>query len=226
MVATLREICSGAGDDGLLFDSRAMRGEEIRNKDDYGGVRVRMQAHLGGVRIPVQVDVGFGDAVIPAPEAVAIPTLLDLAAPRILAYPQQAVVAEKLEAMVSLGVTNSRMKDFFDLRALGASGAFDLETLLASLRATFDRRRTPLPRGEPLVLTEGFLSEPERAVQWRAFLRRSRLDAPVDAVVLTAELRRFLLPVFRAAVAPGFEPMHWRAGGPWQVVAGDSSGPE
>jgi len=179
---------------------------------------VRLQAHLGEARIPVQVDIGFGDAVVPPPEVAAFPTLLDHATPRVLVYPPQAVVAEKLEAMVSLGVTNSRMKDFFDLRTLAASGTFDLESLVSAVRATFARRGTPLAQDEPLVLTTGFLSEPERAVQWRAFLRRSRLEAPVDAATVTADLRRFLLPVLRGAASGGFAQMCWEAGGPWQTM--------
>jgi len=218
VVETVRAICSVPAEDGIDFDIDSIRGEEIRHPDDYGGVRVRLQAHLGEARIPVQIDIGFGDAVIPPPEVVAFPTLLDHHAPRVLVYPPQAVVAEKLEAMVSLGVTNSRMKDFFDLRTLAASRNFDLESLVAAVRATFERRGTPLTEDDPLVLTTGFLSEPEREVQWRAFLRRSRLEAPVDAATVTEDLRRFLLPVLRAAAAGSFTPMRWEASGPWRAM--------
>lgn len=135
-----------------------------------------------------------------------------------LAYPPEAVIAEKLEAIVSLGMINSRMKDFFDLRTLAASGTFDLESLVSAVRATFARRGTPLVQDEPLVLTTGFLSEPEREVQWRAFLRRSRLEAPVNAATVTADLRRFLLPVLSAAESDSFRQMRWKAGGPWQAM--------
>lgn len=218
VVAIVRGICSVPDEDGILFDLDSIRGEQIRHPDDYGGVRVRLQAHLGEARIPVQVDVGFGDVVIPPPEVVAFPTLLGHTAPRVLVYPPQAVVAEKLEAMVTLGVTNSRMKDFFDLRALAASGTFDLKSLVSAVRATFERRGTPLAQDEPLVLTAGFLSEPEREVQWRAFLRRSRLQAPVDAATVTEDLRRFLLPVLRGAASHGFRQMRWQPGGPWQAM--------
>jgi len=218
VVSMVLNICSLPDEDGIIFDLDSIRGEEIRHPDDYGGVRVRLQAHLGEARIPVQVDIGFGDAVIPPPRIVAFPTLLGHTAPQVLAYPRQAVVAEKLEAVVSLGVTNSRMKDFFDLHTLAAYQTFDLESLVSAVRATFERRGTPLTQDDPLVLTTGFLSEPDREVQWRAFLRRSRLEAPVDAATVTTDLRRFLLPVLRGAASGSFTQMRWEAGGPWRAM--------
>jgi len=220
VIAVLRDICAIHDEDGIVFDLTSMSGEEIRLPDDYSGVRVRFTAHLGNARIPVQVDVGFGDAVLPPPQVAAFPTLLEHAAPEVLVYPVQAVVAEKLEALVSLGVTNSRMKDFFDLHALAAARTFDLESLVAAVRATFARRGTPLTGEEPLVLTPGFLSERDREVQWRAFVKRSRLAAPVDAKEVAEGLRRFLLPVLSAAASGSMEPMHWKAGGPWRMPNG------
>ena len=112
VVAVLRDLCAIRDEDAILFDAASLAGEEIRAADEYAGARVRLEARLGGARIPVQVDVGFGDAVEPAPTRQTYPTLLGHSPPRILAYPREAVVAEKVEAMLSLGVTNSRMKDF------------------------------------------------------------------------------------------------------------------
>jgi len=134
-----------------------------------------------------------------------------------------SVVAEKLEAMVSLGVTNSRMKDFYDLQWLAKSAEFDGPTLARAIRATFERRRTALPDGEPLVLAPGFMTAPERQRQWRAFLRRGRLDAPEDAGELTEDLRRFLLPVLAAAARGGPYEARWRPGGPWMAEEGGKS---
>lgn len=200
VAAAVREICTVPADDGIELDPESVRAEEIRPEEKYGGVRVRLVARLAGARIPMQVDVGFGDAVTPAPERTAYPTLLDHPAPEILVYPREAVVAEKLEAMVSLGVTNSRMKDFFDLHALAAGFAFDGRTLAEAVAATFARRGTPLPDGTPLALTPGFLADPARATQWRAFLRRGRLDAPPDAEDLASALRGFLVPGARSTL--------------------------
>lgn len=215
VVAVIRDLCSFPAEDGIIFDPGAITGEEIRAADEYAGVRVRFEAQLAEARIPMHVDVGFGDAVTPAPTRETYPTLLDHAPPSILVYPREAVVAEKLEAMISLGVTNSRMKDFYDVHVLAASFAFDGPALADAIRATFERRSTPFPDAEPLVLTKQFLAAPERQTQWRAFLRRGRLDGPADAGELADGLRRFLGPVL-AAVAPRETfTATWPAGGPW-----------
>lgn len=125
IVAIVRDLCEIRADDAIEFEAKSITGEEIRVPDEYAGVRVRLEARLAGARIPVQVDVGFGDAVVPAPTRQAYPTLLDHAPPYVLVYPREAVVAEKLEAMISLGVTNSRMKDFYDVHWLAGSSEFE-----------------------------------------------------------------------------------------------------
>lgn len=151
------------------------------------------------------------------------PTLLDHEPPRVLVYPREAVVAEKLEAMISLGVTNSRMKDFYDVHWLARAMPFEGATLAAAIRATFLRRGTEFAEGDPLVLTPGFLAAPERATQWRAFLRRSRLEAPGGVAELTELLREFLLPVLRAATVDGRFETEWPAGGPWRQRKGSET---
>jgi hypothetical protein len=215
VVSVIRDLCQVPVQDGIVFDVDSILGEETRAADEYDGVRVRLVARLAEARIPVQVDVGFGDAIVPAPRQANYPTLLDHAPPRILVYPREAVVAEKVEAMVSLGVTNSRMKDFYDVHVLASTFAFEGQALAQAVRATFERRRTPYPEGEPLVLTRAFLGAPERQALWQAFLRRGRLAAPPDAGELAEALRRFLGPVL-AAAGKG-ESLHasWSPGGPW-----------
>ncbi len=128
------DLCGIGVDDGITFDPESLAGEEIRAAEEYVGARVRLEARLAGARISVQVDVGFGDAV----------------------------VAEKLEAMVTLGVTNSRMKDFYDVHLLASSFAFEGSLLARAIRATFERPGTPIPETQPLVLTREFLAAPER----------------------------------------------------------------
>lgn len=216
VTAVVRGLCEVAADDAIEFDAASVRGEEIRSPEEYGGKRVRLVARLAGAEIPVQLDVGFGDTVEPAPRIESYPTLLDHPAPRVLVYPRETFVAEKFEAIVSLGVTTSRMKDFYDVHHLAASFDFDGEMLLRAIRATFARRGTPLPDGEPVALTRSFLSAPERVRQWSAFLRRSRLEAPAGGAALSDELRRFLLPLIEAARGSGTFPARWPAGGPWE----------
>lgn len=216
VLAVVRELCMIECPDGIVFDPASAAGEEIRAADEYAGVRVRLQARLDEARIPVQVDVGFGDAIVPAPAREPYPALLDHPPPHILVYPREAVVAEKLEAMVSLGVTNSRMKDFYDVQMLASRFAFDGSALAQAVRATFLRRGTPFPDGEPLALTREFLAAPERQTLWRAFLRRGRLEAPPDTGELADALRRFLGPVL-ASVAGGEDlAASWTPGGPWR----------
>jgi hypothetical protein len=125
VVAEFRDLCGMAVPDGIVFEPDSVRGEEIQAAGEYTGVRILFEARLAEARIPVQVNVGFGDAVVPGPAWESYPTLLDHPPPRILAYPREAVVAEKLEAMIALGVTNSRMKDFYDMHILASRFAFE-----------------------------------------------------------------------------------------------------
>jgi hypothetical protein len=121
-----REICTlTVEDDGLVFRSETIRVRQIREDNVYGGVRVTLEARLGKIRIPLQVDIGFGDAVTPEAQQEEFPTLLDFPAPILLTYPRETAIAEKFEAIVNLGLTNSRMKDYYDIWLL--SQQFDLD---------------------------------------------------------------------------------------------------
>lgn len=215
-ISVVRELCAAEAEDSIAFVADSIRGEEIRDPEGYGGVRVRLEARLAEAQIPVQLDVGFGDAVVPTPRREAFPTLLDHAPPEILVYPREAVVAEKLEALVALGVTNSRMKDFYDLHQLCSVWMFDGAVLVRAVRATFGRRGTELPASEPPALAIGFLGAPERRTQWQALLRRGRLAGPPDAEQVSERLRAFLLPLLEAASHGDPFEQTWPPGGPWQ----------
>lgn len=204
-------------DDGLAFPVESVRAERLRAGEEYEGVRITLECRLGSARIPLQVDVGFGDASLPSPEMTDFPVLLDQPAPRLRVYRRETVVAEKLHAMVDLGMANSRMKDFYDLRFLSATFAFEGVELGVAIGATFTRRRTPLPDDIPTALTDGFAKDPAKEAQWKAFLRRSRLEVEqLSLSTVVAGLRGFLLPPLGAlAAGEGFE-LIWRPGGPWQ----------
>lgn len=138
--AAVRDICATpVDDDGVRFDPSSAAGEPIREDQEYQGVRVRLVAHLGQARVPLQVDVGFGDAVTPAPQLAAYPTALEQPQPHVLVYSREAVIAEKLEALVALGPRNSRMKDFYDLHSLALRFDFD-GSILASRGSGCDLR--------------------------------------------------------------------------------------
>ncbi len=202
--------------DGLIFDPKAVRAEMIREELAYQGVRVRCLARLGNARIPLQVDVGFGDAITPGPVKLEYPTLLDFPAPRLEAYPRETVVAEKFHALVKLGLTNSRMKDFYDLWILGREFKFEGRLLAQAIEATFRRQKTEMPAADPLPLTAEFAES--KATQWRAFLRKSGLGAEgVTLERVTEDLRGFLLPPAHAVRAGRKFNRFWPQAGPWKA---------
>lgn len=162
--------------DGLVFEEASLSVAPIREESADGGVRAKFRAKLGNVRIPVQVDVGFGDAVVPAPEMREFTSLLsDLPGTSMPSYPVCTVIAEKFEAMVRLDEQNTRMKDFFDLELLFKSEPPQREILWNAIRATFERRGSEIPVGTPTGLTDRFASE--KQVMWNAFLRKNGLEA-------------------------------------------------
>jgi hypothetical protein len=162
------------------------------------------------------VDVGFGDAITPGPVTVKYPAMLDLPAPELAAYPRETVVAEKFQAMVSLGIANSRMKDFFDVWVLARSFGFGGPVLADAIRATFARRKTAVPAAPPLALTAEFGDDGSKATQWRAFLKKGKLET--GGAMLTevcAFLATFLMPLAQAVAAGARFDHNWAAGGPW-----------
>ncbi|MCX2865436.1 nucleotidyl transferase AbiEii/AbiGii toxin family protein [Paucibacter sp. PLA-PC-4] len=177
-VATFREICAMEVEDGIAFDPASVRGSVIRKEADYGGVRIDLLAKLDGARITLQVDIGFGDAVTPAPESVSYPVLLDdLPAPQLRSYPKYTVVAEKFHAVCLLGMANTRMKDYFDLWVLLTEGAMESTELRRAIDATFARRQLQLPDTTPSGLSDAFARDATKTVQWIAFLKKNRLQA-------------------------------------------------
>jgi hypothetical protein len=218
-----RDVCNQAvEEDGLTLLTETVQGERIREDEEYEGVRITFEARLGNARIPIQIDTGFGDVITPGADAVVYPTLLDFPAPDLPAYPRETVVAEKFQAMVHLGMTNSRMKDFFDLMVLARRFAFDGPLLCRAIRATFERRRTALPSALPTALTAEFYSDGGKQKQWQAFLRKFSLDAGADLEGATAVLRDFLMPPAVAGSAGQQFEMTWPAGGPWTPRAASS----
>ncbi len=217
VVRVVHDLCAVSVSDGIAYDPATIEGAVIRAADEYVGARVEVEAGLAGARIPMQIDVGFGDAVVPAPRRERYPTLLDHPAPDILVYPREAVVAEKLEAMLTLGVTNSRMKDFYDVHQLASKFRFEGAALADAIRATFLRRNTPLPDASTQILTRGFLTAPERQTLWKAFWKRSRVDATPETLEQVADmLRSFLGPVLEALARGTSFSRAWSPGGPWK----------
>ncbi len=180
--------------DGLVFAPEQVTAQRIKEDQDYEGVRVQMMVLLLQTQIRVQIDVGFGDVMTPDAIETEYPTLLGQSAPRLRVYPRETVVAEKFEAMVKLGENNSRMKDFYDVWTLSRAGDFDTALLTRAVRATFERRGTPIPAEIPLALSNSFGQDERKIVQWGAFCSKSGVEAP-PFPILIEELRAFLWPL-------------------------------
>lgn len=213
--AIFRELCGITADDGVDFSTANVRAVRIVEAGQYRGVRVTFEGRLDQARIPMQVDVGFGDAVVPAPEIVDFPSLLDAPASRIRAYPREAMIAEKLHAMIALGETNSRMKDFHDIVELSQMFAFDGTRLARALAATFERRGMEGLGGSPAPAP--FFADEIRSGMWRAFHRKlAAPTVPSDFSDVGERLRHFLeRPLDAVNRSTAFEGQ-WAAGGPWR----------
>jgi hypothetical protein len=184
-VATFREICQISAEDGMVFDPSTVKGSVIRKEAGYGGVRIDIQAKLDGARIALQVDIGFGDAVTPAPQAISYPVLLDdFPAPQLRAYPKYTVVAEKFHAVCLLGMTNTRMKDYFDLWVLLHDSTLDPAEIRRAIEATFERRKMPMPTVVPVGFSDVFAADATKQTQWSAFLKKNRLEVIALAEVV------------------------------------------
>ena len=217
----LQRICATKVEpDAIEFDPDSIRVETIRAENEYAGTRVTLTARCGKARLSLQIDLGTGDAVWPTPQPSAYPALLDFPAPEVLAYPREAVVAEKLEAMVVLGDRNSRIKDFFDLHFLASHFEFDRVTLAEAVRRTFERRRTPIPAAEPIALTNAYWENPSRPSQLKAFVRRAGLSVGANpGGDIASTLAAFLLPVLNDLRGTGGRDGTWPPGGPWRSPA-------
>jgi predicted nucleotidyltransferase component of viral defense system len=223
VVSIIQEICEqSAPDDGLDFAADAVVGERIIEAAEYGGVRVRFDAYLGNARVPMQIDVGFGDSVVPDPTLIRLPAMLEFPSPELHGYSRESAIAEKVHTMVRLGEINSRMKDFFDVWLLATRGSFDGEVLADAVQATFRQRATSIP-GSPVALSDEFGRNPDRQVQWAAFLRRYRLSDLADVPPTLSEavqvIAAFLHPVLQAATNDRRFDKQWSAGGPWRPSA-------
>lgn len=200
LAAVFREICAIGADDGVTFQADELEVDRIRDTNDYGGVRLRTTALVSGARLRVIIDVAFGDAVEPGLVDLDLPVLLDQPAPRLRAYAQETVIAEKFQAMVSLGRANSRMKDLYDVWMLSQVYRFEDNRLARAIAATFARRGTPIPDTLPDALSQSFADDPAKKEQWTAFVRE--LDSGRESLAsVIRDLAAFLMPHAKRARA-------------------------
>jgi len=208
-------------EDGMTYDVDTLESTGIAETAEYNGVRLTFRGFLGTARVPMQIDIGFGDPVVPGPTRITYPQLLDYGSPRLLGYTIESVVAEKYQAMVNLELANTRMKDFYDVWMLIQRHSFQEQTLAEAIAATFERRKTPIPGERPPALTDAFFDSDPKRRQWRAFLRTIRADTPLALPDVISDIAEFLQRPSDAARRQnrsGGEATVdalWPPGGPW-----------
>jgi len=212
----IKEICDlDVAQDGLIFDVESITATPIRAEDVYDGVRIQFSAYLGKARISIQLDVGFGDIVIPSPVNVRFPSILNLPEPNLRGYSRESLMAEKFHAMVMRGSINSRMKDFYDIWMLSQVFDFEFSMITEAFLKTFERRSTELPLDTTFLhslLTERSGS----SIQWQAFLRRNQMrDVPTEFKIILEKIETFLEPVIESIHQPVTQNGEWKALGPW-----------
>lgn len=212
LLEVFKEICSvEASEDALRFDPALIRIDPVRDAERYQGARLTLKADLAGAIIPLQVDIGFGDHVYPDPKAANFPALLTgLPQANILMYPPESVVAEKFEAMMRFGLSNTRIKDFHDIWVTTRIFSFDLSTLHDAIVGTFNRRGTPLPTSVPVALTETFAARVEDGGLWTGFLRRNPPSLVAASFSeLQMQLRHFFAPISAGAGGRNVDDTRW-----------------
>jgi len=209
---TLRDIFADVSatlsDDCVTYDSGSITTERIKEDADYEGVRIKITAHLGNMRKSLQFDIGFGDVVVPKPETLEYPTLLDMDKPVIKAYSKESVIAEKFEAMLYLAELNSRMKDFYDIYSLCTSFDFDGRVLYEAILQTITRRGTHTPK-EPTAFNKDFANSKDKATQWGAFKRRTSVGDGIEFPAVVDMICIFLKPVYESIINEKEFIGHW-----------------
>lgn len=213
-----REICEiEIEDDGLTFDAESVTATSIREESVYEGVRVIIRVALAAMLIRLQVDVGFGDKIVPDPKPSEFPALLAEDGPVIRSYSPETVIAEKFNAMVILGMANSRMKDYFDIWMLSRNFAFDGSTLREAVRQTFAGRQTALPITEPICLSDEFSKNESKQHQWQGLVRRRHKQETLpDLIKIVADIREFLMPIISGISKVNSHTTKWSPGRGWQ----------
>ncbi len=217
IIAAMKDVCKmDIEGDGMFYNGETVTAAKITEDAEYEGVRVRVRGGLGNARISLQIDIGFGDVIIPGPSKVVYPALLDFPQPELNGYTMESTIAEKFQAMVKLSVLNSRMKDFYDIWLLSRMFDFRGEILAEAVEKTFENRNTPITIN-PMVFDPSFLKDRDKKVQWLGFIRKAKLtDAPETFENVSATVKVFLEPLIASLVERQTFHGVWTAPGPWQ----------
>jgi len=216
VASAMRDVClQQVEDDGVVFDATTIAAEAIAADREYTGVRIRFDGELARAAIPMQVDVGFGDAIVPCEQRVEFPSMLGFPAAVLRGYTRESVIAEKLEAMVKRGTITSRMSDFYDIWLLSREYEFDGAVLSEAIGRTFGDRGTEIT-ASPVTLTDDFARSEPKQTQWRAFVTKGRVEhAPSEFDEVVAGIAEFLLPLLGAIRTTGRFEGVWVPPGSW-----------
>ena len=207
MNSVFAEIFSMDADDPLRFDLDTLQVIPITEFKDYHGVNVSILAYLDRTRINVSIDVGFGDIIYPERIEMDFPVVLSNESPHIYAYSLYSCVAEKFEAIVSLGYDNSRFKDFYDLYVLIHQYDFDGSELAKAIEETFKHRNTLL--NDIAAFEPEFAADPLRQSRWNSFVKKKRAMLPVSLEATIQSIKRFIAPVINALLLKKEFPYLW-----------------
>ncbi len=190
----LKEICSHPVlKDGIEFNSTELILAESQVETEYTGLSARFSAHLHTAKLPLRIDIGFSDKIFPKPATVDYPALLDFPSPELQGYTPETMIAEKLDAMVKLGLANSRMKDFYDIWTIVNQFQIKPEKIAPVIKDVFQNRKTVV-REIPKAFSEAFYNMPKTLERWDAFLKGIGHDpVPLEKVIF--EIRDFFLPI-------------------------------
>lgn len=208
LVNVVKEILMIKTDDGLRFDSDNIKAENITDDGDYKGVRIRFYAYLENSRERVQLDIGFGDAITAGPVEIEFPTLLDFPAPKLKVYPIETAIAEKFEAIVSLQLLTSRMKDFYDILFFAENSKLKKETLIKAIKTTFNNRSTNLELIKT-VFEDQFKGNDRFQNLWEAFLDRNKLESNKTFYEVVSKIQSFIQPIFDSKTKNNWNPDKW-----------------
>jgi predicted nucleotidyltransferase component of viral defense system len=216
ITVAIKDVClMDVEADGISFNAETVEAVRITEDAEYEGVRVRVHGSLGNARVSIQIDIGFGDVIVPNPSTVSYPAILDFPAPELKGYTMESTIAEKFQAMVKLGVLNSRMKDFYDIWVLSRTFDFKGEILAGAVEKTFEKRNTPVNLNTT-IFDPSFGKDGNKKVQWQGFIRKTKLiNAPESFEEVTGAVKLFLEPLAASIVERRAFNSNWTAPGPW-----------
>jgi hypothetical protein len=217
MTQIIQEICRiDCLEDAAIFMADSVECQPIQEQNEYQGIRVYFNGELAKAKTRMQIDIGFGDIVFPKPSNVKYPTMLGMAAPAILGYTPETLIAEKTHAMVRHGLRNSRMKDYFDVWILSNQFLFEGAQLAEAIQKTFLQREMEIT-DTTIKIFDDLVVDNTKKVQWNSFVSNNVLTIVPDTFEdVIDRLKLFIVPIFERCIERELFNLSWQCPGPWQ----------